>query len=82
MWSHGNNPWRINCFLTLIDDFLRKILKNSMKTKFDVLDKFKVFKVLVEYHIEKNIKAIRCDGGGEYNSMNFNTFYKDYDIVK
>ncbi len=53
-----------------------------MKTKFGVLDKFKVFKALVQYHIEKNIKAIRCDGCGEYNSKNFNTFCKDYDIVK
>jgi hypothetical protein len=51
-----------------------------MKTKFRVLDKLKVFKALVEYHIEKNIKAIKCDGGGEYNSKNFNTFCKDYDL--
>jgi hypothetical protein len=53
-----------------------------VKTKFGVLDKFKVFKALVEYHIEQNIKVIRCDGNMEYNSKNFNTFFKDYDIVE
>jgi hypothetical protein len=53
-----------------------------MKTKFGVLDKFKVVKALVEYHIEQNIKVIRCDGNREYNSKIFNTFFKDYDIVE
>jgi len=38
-----------------------------MKTKFDVFDKLKVFKALVENQIEKKIKAIKCDGGREYN---------------
>jgi len=67
MWSHGNNnSWKCKYFPTFIDNLFKNIFFYTMKTKFGVLDKFKVFKVLVEYHIENNIKAIRCDGGGKY----------------
>jgi hypothetical protein len=47
-----------------------------MKIKFGVLDKLKV---LVKNQTGKKIKAIKCDGGGEYN---FNKFCKKNDIVK
>ncbi len=53
-----------------------------MKTKFGVLDKFKVFKTLVENQIGIKSKQSNCDGGGEYNIKNFNTFCKENDIVK
>jgi len=53
-----------------------------MKTKFSVIDKLKVFKALVENQIKNKIKAIKCDGGGEYNSKNFNAFCKENDIMK
>ncbi len=82
MWSHGNNSWKGKYFLTFIDNFFRNTFFYTMKTKFGVLDKFKVVKALVEYHIEQNIKVIRCDGNREYNSKIFNTFFKDYDIVE
>jgi hypothetical protein len=54
----------------------------TMKTKFGVLDKFKVFKTLVENQIGIKSKQSNCDGGGEYNIKNFNTFCKENDIVK
>jgi hypothetical protein len=47
-----------------------------------VLDKLKVFKALVKNQTRKNIKATRCDGSGEYNSKNLNTFCKENGIVK
>jgi hypothetical protein len=47
-----------------------------------MLDKLKVFKALIENQIRKKIKPIKCDGGGEYNSKNFNTLCKENDIVK
>jgi hypothetical protein len=53
-----------------------------MKIKFGVLYRFKNFKALVENHIGKNIKAIMCDGGGKYNSKNFNVFCKENGIAK
>jgi hypothetical protein len=37
---------------------------------------------LIENQIRKKIKPIKCDGGGKYNSKNFNTLCKENDIVK
>jgi hypothetical protein len=37
-----------------------------MKIKFGLFEKFKVFKALMKNQIKNHIKAIRCDGGGEY----------------
>jgi hypothetical protein len=53
-----------------------------MKTKFGVFDKLKVFKALIENQIGKKIKAIKCDGGGEYNFKNFNRSCKEDGIAK
>ncbi len=77
MWSHGNISWKAKYFLTFIDDSSRKTFFYTMKTKFGVFDKLKVFNSLVEYQTRKNMKVIRCDGGGEYNFKNFNTFCKE-----
>jgi hypothetical protein len=71
--SHGGAKY----FLTFIDDFSKKTLFYTMKTKFGVFDKLKIFNALVENHIRNKIKVIICDGGGEYNSKNFNTFCKE-----
>jgi hypothetical protein len=53
-----------------------------MTIKFSVFDKLKAFKSLVENQTRNNIKAIKYDGGGEYNSKNFNAFCKENGIVK
>jgi hypothetical protein len=37
-----------------------------MKTKDEVLQNFKSFKLSVENQSEKRIKTLRSDGGGEY----------------
>jgi hypothetical protein len=71
--SHGGAKY----FLTFIDDFSRKTLFYTMKTKFGVFDKLKIFNALVENHIRNKIKVILCDGSGEFNSKNFNTFCKE-----
>ncbi len=68
--------------MTFIDVFLKKTFIYTMKIKFGVLDRFKNSKALVENHIGKNIKEIMCDGGGKYNSKNFNVFCKENGIVK
>jgi len=68
--------------LTFIDDFFRETFFYSMKTKFGVFDKLKIFKALVENQIGKKIKVIKCDGGGEYNFKNFNTSCKENGIAK
>jgi hypothetical protein len=55
-------------FLTFIDNLSRKTFLYTMKTKFGVFDKLKVFKALVENQIGKKFKTIKYDGGEEYNS--------------
>jgi hypothetical protein len=72
--SHG----RAMYLLAFIDDFFRETFFYTMKIKFGVFNKLKVFKAL----IGKKIKAVRCDGGGEYNFKNFNTSCKENDIAK
>jgi hypothetical protein len=42
-----------------------------MKIKFGLFEKCKVFKALMKNQIRNHIKAIRCDGGGEYKLTKF-----------
>ncbi len=80
MWSYGNNiSWKRNF---LIDDFSKNFVFYTMKTKFGVFNKLKVFKALAKNKIKNKIKTIKCDGGDKYNFSNFNTFYKENGIVK
>ncbi len=73
---------RVKYFKTFIDILFRRTFFHIMKTKFNVLDKLKVFKALVENQTRNKIKTIKCDGGGEYKSKHFNAFCKMNDIMK
>jgi len=53
-------------FVTFIDDCSRKLRVYILKTKNQVLQKFKEFHVLVERQSSKKLKRIRTDNGGEY----------------
>ena len=53
-------------FVTFIDDYSRKLWAYALKTKNQVLEKFKEFQVLVERQTGKKLKCIRTDNGGEY----------------
>ena len=53
-------------FVTFIDDFSRKVWAYTLKTKNQVLDKFKEFQASVERKSRKKVKCIRTDNGGEY----------------
>ena len=37
---------------------------------------------MVELQIGKKIKCLRTDNGGEYCSNDFDTFFKDCDIIR
>jgi hypothetical protein len=47
--------WSSKYFLTFINDFSRKTIFYTTKTKFVMFDKLKVFKTLVENQIEKKM---------------------------
>ena len=63
-------------FLTLIDDFTRHSVVYFLKSKTEVLEKFKEYKSLVENQTGKRIKTLRTDNGTEYVNENFLSFLR------
>nr|GFA86494.1 hypothetical protein [Tanacetum cinerariifolium] len=53
-----------------------------LKHKHEVFETFKVFKNEVENKLEKTIKALRSDYGGEYISQEFKDYLKACEIVQ
>jgi transposase InsO family protein len=60
-----------------IDDYSRKNWVYFLKSKDEVLGKFKEFKPLVENLSERKIKIPRLDNGGEYTSNEFGSFCRE-----
>jgi transposase InsO family protein len=52
-----------------------------LKIKNEVLHYFKVYKDEVENQLEKKIKCLRSDRGGEYFSNEFSEFCAVYEII-
>ena len=65
--SLGGNKY----FVTFIDDKSRFTAVYFMKTKDQVLDKFKEYEAMVTNITGKKIKILRSDNGGEYTSKEF-----------
>ena len=61
-------------FLLFIDDYSRMCWVYFMKEKSEVFCIFKRFKQLVEKQVDKQIKILRTDNGGEFTSREFNSF--------
>lgn len=55
----------------LIDDYSRYMWSIILKEKGETLEKFKVFKMVVEAETKKKIKVLRTDRGGEFTSNEF-----------
>ena len=53
-------------FMTLIDDATSFCYVYLLRTKDEVLDYFKIYKAEVENPLERKIKRLRSDRGGEY----------------
>ncbi|RDY07901.1 hypothetical protein CR513_07924, partial [Mucuna pruriens] len=53
-------------FVTFIDDCSRKLWVYTLKSKDQVLEKFKHFQALVKRQSGRKVKYIRSDNGGEY----------------
>ena len=67
-------------FLTFIDDHSRKVFLYFLQQKSQTFECFKDFKALTENKIEKRIKTLRSDNGGEYLSGEFKAFLKEHGI--
>ena len=69
-------------YVSFIDDYSRKTWIYVLKSKDEVLRKFKEFKALIENISERNIKILRSDNGGEYTSKEFMNFCRDVGIKR
>ena len=73
--NRGGNRY----FITFIDDHFR--YEYLMKTKDQAFDMFMCYKYEVENQIEKKIKVLRSDWGGEYFSTDFSSFCEANGII-
>ena len=67
--------------MTLIDDAIRFCYVYLLHTKDEVLDYFKIYKAEVENQLERKIKRLRSDRGGEYFSNIFDEFCEEIGII-
>jgi transposase InsO family protein len=52
-----------------------------LKTKDEVLHYFKIYKTEVENQLERKVKWLRSDRGGEYFSSEFSEFCVEHGII-
>lgn len=71
--SLGGNKY----FVSFIDDLSRKVWIYLIKLKSEVFTVFKQFKALVEKQSGRKLKILRIDGGGEFNSSEFDMYCTD-----
>ena len=65
-------------FMTLIDDATRFCYVYLLKTKDEMLDYFKLYKAEVANQLERKIKRLRLNRGGEYFPRLFDEFYEEH----
>jgi hypothetical protein len=68
-------------FLTLIDDATRYCYIFLMRTKDEALEHFKIYKAEVENQLDRKIKRLRSDRGGEYLSNLFSKYCAESGII-
>jgi transposase InsO family protein len=69
-------------YVSFIDDFSRNTWIYFLRKKSKVFDMFKEFKTLVENQIEKIIKVLRTDNGGEFCRNEFEELCKKCCIAR
>ena len=69
-------------FMSIIDDFSRRVWVFILKNKSEAFSRFKEWKKLVETQTGKVVKKLRTDNGLEFCSGEFNQFCKSNGIVR
>ena len=69
-------------FMTLIDDFSRKLWIYFMREKSEVFTKFKIWRAEVEKKQGRSVKCLRSDNGGEYTSREFQDYCEECEIKR
>jgi hypothetical protein len=68
-------------FMTLIDDSTRYCYVYLLKSKDEALHFFKIYKAEAENQLDRKIKRLRSDRGGEYFSNEFDSFCAEHGII-
>ena len=68
--THGGNLY----FLSIVDDYSRKVCTYLLKNKNQALDKFKEWRILMENLTDKRVKSLRTDNGLEFCSEDFRSY--------
>lgn len=66
----------------MIDDFLRKVWIYILKAKDEALEKFKVWKALVENQSSFKLKCLRIENGLEFCNKEFESFCQSHGIKR
>ncbi|KAH9762156.1 hypothetical protein KPL70_000706 [Citrus sinensis] len=76
--SLGGNTY----FLSLIDDYSRRVWVYVLKHKDQVFGKFREWKSLVENQTGLKVKKLRTDNGLEFCNQEFNSYCADHGIAR
>ncbi|KAL0404410.1 UNVERIFIED_CONTAM: Retrovirus-related Pol polyprotein from transposon TNT 1-94 [Sesamum radiatum] len=76
--THGGNRY----FLSIIDNYSRKVFVFLMKHKSEVFEKFQNWKTLVENQTGKTLKALRTDNGLEFCNQQFSDLCEKFGIKR
>jgi len=68
-------------FISLVDDFSRRVWVLPLKLKADVLEVFTLWHATVEKQTGRVVKAVRSDNGGEYIGLAFEHYLQQRGIV-
>ena len=69
-------------FLTFINDYSKYTYVYLISAKSEALNYFKKYRAEVERQLGRNIKVLRTDRGGEYNSKEFNLYCQEHGIKR
>ncbi|KAL2231326.1 UNVERIFIED_CONTAM: Retrovirus-related Pol polyprotein from transposon TNT 1-94 [Sesamum indicum] len=76
--THGGNRY----FLSIVDNFSRKVFIFLLKHKYEVFEKFEKWKTLVENQTGKRLKSLRTDNGLEFCNKHFDNLCDKFGIKR
>ena len=75
--SKGEKKW----YITFVDDFSKYTRVYLLKSKDEVEESFLKYKAEVENQLDRKIKRLRSDRGGEYDTNSLTAFYEKNGII-
>lgn len=84
LWSAARTKTHAGCsyFLTIIDDYSRRVWLYVLKNKNDTFEKFKDWHTQIETQLGTKLKCLRADNGLEFVSEQFNKFCRNLGIQR